>query len=120
MTVEPRSRSGTSRSLSETTVRIVTNNKPRDVIRDYELTAAERAEFDYINWPAVEQGTASHSFVRYRGELYDLGEFMHVDYHMLRSTFAKWDGYKPDSFFSGMLIRYVDDYERVIIGTYYS
>jgi hypothetical protein len=29
-----------------------------------------------------------------------------------------WDGYRSDSYFSGIVVRYVDDGERVIAGLY--
>lgn len=102
-------------------MRIITNNAPRDVIYGFELSAAERAEFDYIDWDAVEAGDTDPEFVRYQGKLHDLHEFMSThelskdaDLHDL----SDWDGYQADSFFSGLVVRFVDDYERVIVGTY--
>ena len=76
----------------------------------------EREEFDYIDWPAIEDGTDSASFFRYSGVTYDLGDFqtIHRDWGMMRDSsapidhpFLAWDGYISDSFFSGILIRYV-------------
>ena len=29
---------------------------------------------------------------------------------------SKWDGIQTDSFFSGIVIRYCDDFERVVVG----
>lgn len=101
------------------TVTIITNNVPRDVIEAYELSASERAEFDYFDWNAIENGEDSASFVRYKGELHDLGEFEAWTSNPL-SPFKNWNGVKPDSFFSGLLVRYVEDFERVIVGRYYS
>jgi hypothetical protein len=98
-------------------LRIKTNHVPRDVIEGYELSADERAEFDYIDWDAVDDGSASPQFFRYRGELYDLDEFMVWD-NPASPTRENWDGYRSDSFFSGLVIRYVDDFERVVVGLY--
>jgi len=95
-------------------MQIKTNNVPRDVIDAYELTADERAEFDYLNWPAIERGEDSASFFRYRGELYDLGEFLVWD-NPASPTRGAWDGFRSDSYFSGLAVRYVDDFERVIV-----
>jgi hypothetical protein len=92
---------------------IKTNHVPRDVVDACELTAEERREFDYIDWPAVGRGEESASFVRYRGELYDLGEFM-------LSSVPGWDGFRADTFFSGLVVRYCDDHERVVVGLYFS
>jgi hypothetical protein len=104
---------------TETELTIKTNNVPRDIVEAYELTAAERAEFDYIDWHKIEAGEDSASFFRYGGEVYDLGEFMRWD-GVEFSPLATWDGYQSDSFFSGLLVRYVDDFERVIVARYYS
>jgi hypothetical protein len=100
-------------------LRITTNNVPRDVIDASELTQAERAEFDHLRWPRIDAGTDSASFVRYRGQLYDLGSFMRTDAGP-GSSLEGWDGYAADSAFSGTLIRLVDDGERAVIGSYYS
>ena len=53
---------------------IRTNNVPRFVVDAYELTLAERAEFDYLNWDAIDAGEDSASFFRFKGTTYDLGE----------------------------------------------
>jgi hypothetical protein len=62
------------------------------------------------------------SFFRYRGELYDLGEFMSTRGMPEFSPLVKWDGYSSDSYFSGTLVRYVDqDHDmRVVVGRFYS
>ena len=96
-------------------MKIITNNVPRDVIEAYELTPDERDEFGYLDWQAIEEGRDSASFVRYRGELYDLSEFMVWD-NPASPTRQRWDGFRSDSYFSGLVVRYCDDYERVVIG----
>ena len=106
-----------------TEITIITNNVPRDVIYGFELTPAEQAEFDYIDWAAVERGELSPEFVRYKGELLDLGEFIAwTDHDYAARNFPGWAGYMSDSFFSGLLVRWPDgdDFERVIIGRFYS
>jgi len=102
-----------------TELTIITNHVPRDVVEAWELTPAERAEFDYMDWSAIEAGADSASFVRYRGELYDLAEFERWD-NPSSLTRQGWDGFRSDSFFSGVLVRYCDDFERVIVGRYYA
>lgn len=89
---------------------IRTNNAPRNLLGWHDLTAKEQAEFDYIDDPE------SATFFRYRGWPYDLNEMLSA--HDM--PFKGWDGYSSDSFFSGIVIRLVDDGERVICGTYYS
>lgn len=112
--------------MATTELTIITNNAPRPILHDWDLTAEERAEFDYIDWPAVERGEASAEFARYKGELYDLND--------CEGTFPgdrRWF-YRSDSFFSGVLFRYAPhedpyraergdiDPEHIICGRYYA
>lgn len=94
---------------------IRTNNVPRDLVDAWELSPKERAEFDYIDWQAIEDGRDSATFFRYKGVLYDLGEFLRLRGD---SPFVSWDAFSPDSVFSGLVIRLVDDGERCIVGRY--
>lgn len=102
------------------TITVRTNNVPRDVVEAHELSADERAHFDYIDWPAVDRGEASPTFFRYKGELHDLGEFS-ADYGITRGAglpdhLSNWDGYRSDSFYSALVVRYVENFERVVVG----
>jgi hypothetical protein len=96
-------------------MKITSNYQPRSIIEAYELTDKEREEFDYLDWKAIEKGEDSASFFRYKGELYDLGEFMFA--RTLWPT-TEWDGYQTDTYFSGILIKYYDDNESVIVGRF--
>lgn len=96
-------------------LKIRTNRQPRETVRWYELTAKERAEFDYLD---TEERQSDAEFVRYKGWTYDLAEFMRVPPGA--DEMAKWDGYHGDSYFSGVLVKWVDDNERVIMATYFS
>lgn len=107
-------------------IRIVTNNVPRFTVDAYELTPGERAEHDYLNWPAIDAGEDSATFVRYLGHLYYLGDFT-AHYGISRKArlpdaFSGWDGYLSDSYFSGVLIRFPnpDDGDTVIMGRFFS
>jgi hypothetical protein len=93
--------------------KIKTNNVPRDLVYGYELSEKERKDFDYIDAEHFD----GHSFMRYKGELYDLSDFMRTTKGM---GLLDWDGYASDSHFSGIVIKYVDNFERVIVGTYIS
>lgn len=92
-------------------MQIKTNNVPRDILRWDDLSADERSEFDYFEgderWDA--------EFFRYRERVYDLGEFTVWD-NPASPTRGQWDGFRSDSFFSGLVVRYVDDFERVVVG----
>ena len=91
-------------------MKIITNYQPRDIVYGFELTPKEREDFDYLE----PENLDNNSFVRYRGELYDLGDFMAWDNPA--SPTKAWDGFRSDSYFSGIVIKYTDDYERVICG----
>ena len=95
-------------------LKIYTNNKPRPLFYGYELTPRERENFDYYDQDEIE----SISFFRYKGEVYDLGEFMRLDKN---SPFLGWHGYLSDSFFSGILVKFCDDdIEMIVVGWYCS
>ena len=102
------------------TMKIKTNNVPRDVLHWWDLTDAERAEFDYLD---SDDRQNFASFFRYRGVVYDLGELIRIDKtvapHPQRQGWEDWDGYHSNSYFSGILVRYVDGWQRVIVATYY-
>ena len=105
-------------------MKVVTNNVPRDILDACELTTAERADFDYLDWSAIEDGTDSASFFRFKGQLFDLGEFT-TDYGITRGaglpdSLAGWDAYASDTFFSATVIRLMDDNERVVVGRVYT
>ena len=98
-------------------MKIKTNNQPRDILTWYDLTPAEQKEFDYL-----EEGEGS--FFRYKGWVYDLGEFMRTDVsivlHPQRDSLEKWHGYASGSYFSGVLVRYTSNCDQVIVGQYFS
>ena len=88
-------------------MKIKTNNQPRDILSWYDLTPEEQKEFDYL-----EEGDGL--FFRYKNWAYDLGEAMRIE------GVAGWQGYYSGTAFSGVLIRYTSDYDRVIVGSYYA
>lgn len=90
---------------------VITNGRPRDVITWQDLTPNEQRDFDYLD---SDERREEASFVRYRGAAYDLGEFMPAP-----SDLAPWQGIEPDTYFSGVLIRFVDHGESVIMGRYW-
>ena len=92
-------------------MKIITNNVPRLTLDAFELTPKEREEFDYLDWAG---GDVDATFFRYKGQLYDLNEFMRQE----GGDFKAWDGAAPDSYFSGILIKLID--ESVIVGRYFS
>lgn len=119
-------------TTTENKITVRTNNVPRDVLHPWELTLAELKEFEYlVDDPTnLEQWyNSGASFFRYRDQLYDLGEFSRViapnsqRCHSMECdapAFQGWDGYQSDSYFSGLLVRYSNDFHQVVVGTYYS
>lgn len=99
---------------------VITNNVPRSILDGCQLTEKEQAEFDYPDWSAIAEGSDSASFFRYRGEIYDLAEFMTTSGMPQFSPLAKWHGYHSDTFFSGIVVRYAEDCDYVIVGRFYS
>lgn len=97
-------------------ITVKTNRIPRPVIDAVELSPDERKEFDYLDWQAIDNGEDSASFFRYKGCLYDLGEFVRIEPGS--SLLPYWHGYNGDSYFSGTLVRSVDGGESVIVGRY--
>lgn len=92
-------------------VNVVTNWHPRPILSDFDLTAAERADLDYVDWDAVERGEDSWSGFRYRGSLYDLGQFE-------RSTgtiASDWDGWQTQSAFDAVAVKYVSLYDDMLV-----
>ena len=88
-------------------MKIVTNNQPRDILTWYDLTPAERKEFDYL-----EDGEGS--FFRYKGWVYDLGNAMRIE------GVEDWHGYYSGTAFCGVLVKISSDCETVIVGSYFS
>lgn len=110
-------------------LKIVTNNQFRPVINSWELTEKERKAFDYYNWEDIDNGEDNPQFFRYKGELHDLGKFKRIVHFSRAVVFEhgtgnpellKWGGIRPDSYFSGLLVKYSEDYESVKVGYFTS
>ena len=94
---------------------IISNHQPRELLAFYELPEPIRqTEFDYVT-DEMEQHTPR--VFQYRDWWYDSHEFMACSGI---PELSDWHGYQSDSFFSGVVIRYTEDYEQVIAGTYMS
>lgn len=91
-------------------MQIITNNIPRQIIYGYELTEKQKKDFDYLD------DIDNHNFIKYKGHLYDVSEFMST-YNM--DSLKDWDGYSSDSFFSGVLIKFIDS-DYVVMARYLS
>ena len=93
-------------------MKIITNNHYRHILYFHELEPSEQEELK-DSYDSVEEST----FFRYRGQVYDLGEFMaKTRYNNLDPKLHGWDGYKNESFFSSVLVKYDDSCEAVKVG----
>lgn len=96
-------------------LKVITNNVPRLIIDACELSAQEREEFDYLAWDLIDRGEDSAMFFRFKGALYDLGEFLISTDPRL----AGWDGVSTDTFFSATLVRFAGE-DHVVVARCYS
>jgi hypothetical protein len=103
----------------ENGVEIIGNHHHREAVYGYELTEKEAVEFDYI--PAESFDT--NQFIRYKGEVIDLYDLCPTNGSPWAAGIPSWlrqyDGYISDSFFSGILVKWIDD-EHLQIYTYIS
>ena len=96
-------------------MKIITNNQPRHVLYAWELSTKELSEFDYMD----DEEKESAQFFRYKGNVYDLGEFLVVENNTTFGELSQWHGYQGDSYFSGLVVKYTDNrYESIIVGRY--
>ena len=100
-------------------MKIKTNNIPRHLVYVHELTDKEIADFVYLSPEELNE----QEFVRYKGRVYDMGEFMRIDKsvapHPQRDGWENWHGYSSDSFFSGVLVKFSYDGQSVVMATYF-
>lgn len=96
-------------------MQIITNNKPRPMLALYELPAKTQLDFDYVR----EEGSYSPRFVKYKGVWMDCFDMQSIGRELGFSQFTGWHGIASDSFFSGTLVRFIDD-DQVIVGRYFS
>lgn len=102
--------------MAKLTIR--TNNHWRELLSWHDLSDKEKGEYDWIKGPE----TSGESFFRYRKWTYCLSNFMRIDGKDPEnpSPMDSWHGYESDSFFSGVVIRFDKDHERIQIGGYCS
>ena len=92
---------------------IKTDHKWKDFMYSYQLTEKEILELDHLTRDEID----SRSFIRYKGQIYDMGDFMRVPDQM--GGLLGWHAYSSDSFFSGVVIKVSDDGDQYIIGAYH-
>jgi len=86
-------------------MKIITNHHYRPTLSASDLTPKELEDFDYL-----EEGEGL--FIRYRGSVYDLGEFVAT-----QSELGEWEGITHDTAFSGIAIKFSADNETVKVAS---
>ena len=96
-------RSVTTIERNGSQVTIKTDNRPRKLWSWYDLPIEYQADFDYVQDDDHDSTVPG------------------LPWHGRSDMFPGWDSYIGDSFFSGVLFRYVPgtDYEEVVVGRYY-
>lgn len=99
-----------------TELTIKTNNQPRRLFFACELSQPERAKLrQQFDWMEDEQFDHDCSFFKYRGEYYNLSDFLtntNPD-----GMFKGWHGVSSDSYFSGMVVKLCGN--DVVVGRYF-
>lgn len=99
-------------------IEVTSNYQARELLCFYDLPKKWQKEFDYIK---EEEEKFDARFFHYRGWFYDTHEFMRLETDMMPAPYRMpnyWHGYQSDSFWSGIVLRYCNDYESVIVGLF--
>ena len=95
---------------------VKTNNQPRDIVYGYELPADVLSDFDYLEGDALPDA----EFVKYKGQWYHLGDVESPHGLPEDSPLRRWDCFVGESFFSAVVFKFTDNFERVICGHAFS
>jgi len=105
---------------------IITNNQNRPFLYGYEIPETVlNSDFDWL-----DDEEKSDGFIKYRGRFYHVSEFSaitpassdispsrgHYDHE---NSLKDWHGIYTDSAFSGVLVKFSDDFESYQIATCY-
>ena len=99
-------------------MKITTNGHERELWCWHDLPADQQEWFDCVDG----EDRYSQRFFKYQDCWYDTCQFMpaqgvfNQDGH--KAGQQGWSGYQSDSFFSGTVIRWGEDFETVIAGRY--
>ena len=109
---------------------IITNWQPRTMLAWFQLDAKHQQFFDYVG----EDDSYTPRFVQYKGEVHDTydtqtidpvkpGEYTGYVGWGVRvhpgSPMCLFDSVESDSFFSGLLFRFVGE-DQVVVGRYFT
>lgn len=107
---------------------ITTNNVPRYLMALAELPEKAKKDFDYVG----DDDSWDERFFQYRGAWYDVNEFQRIQVRGTAgfnphaytaepdSALAKWHAIQTDSYFSGVVVKLVNNGESVVVGSVYA
>ena len=95
-------------------VKIITNNQPRPLLDWVNLTEREQKEISDL---LPSDMWDSNLYFRYKQQVYPLSEILAVGRN---PSLAQWDGYSPDTYFSGIVTKLVPEMDSIIVGRYLS
>lgn len=99
------------------TLRVVTDTTPQDILHLNELTNEELTDVGYVDTAIGVCFTGLGTFFRYRGDVYDLDEFIAINPSLLTEDIReRWDGFRPDAYTSGLVIKYLNGGKQVLVG----
>lgn len=98
---------------------IKTNNCPRPLLYLWDFSESDQAKIrSQYDWMDTEDLECNYGFFKYQGYFYHLQDFLRVSCEST-GDLVGWDGYTNDSYFSGVLIKLVDNNcDNVIVGRY--
>lgn len=94
-------------------INIITNNQPRELLTSHDLSDSERQDFDYYSDSELDE--LGYHFFRYRGQVYSMDNFMRTNSDEL----SDWDGVQGMTYFSGVLVKYTECGDGVIVARYW-
>ena len=93
-------------------MKIVTNNKPRDIVSLFELKKKDQKEM----LETFGEQAEILNFFLYKGEVYCLEDFCITSEELSKY----WDAYLATSYFTSIMIRLTNRNSAVIVGRAYS
>ena len=100
------------------TFTVVTNNQPRKLMSLFEFNSKDQVKIrEKFDW--MDEIEDTYSFFKYKEEVMHLSEFNNTN-SSCPTELSGWDGYLTDTYFSGLIVRLVNDNEEVIVGSFFS
>ena len=90
-------------------MKTITNNQYREILTGYDIPEKYHSDFDYMD--DITEG----SFFKYKGDYYDINEFMSTPEHL-----DNWHGIHTDTFFSAIVMLFSTGGSYVKVGRIYS